>query len=58
MKQDTHREVELIEVIRTRLLLRGNGKDDPYRHIEQYWSLDGELLAEVDHLAQSEDSPS
>ena len=41
-------DARLIEVIVTNLELRGNGKDDPYRRITQYWSLDGKLLAEVD----------
>lgn len=42
--------VELIQVIRTTLTRRGEGKDesDPVRIITQYWSTDGELLAEVD----------
>ena len=38
----------LIQVIETDLQVRGNGKEDPYRLIKQYWSLEGELLAEVD----------
>jgi hypothetical protein len=38
----------LIQVIETDLTIRGNGKDDPYRTVTQYWSTDGELLAEVD----------
>lgn len=44
------KDVEVIEVVRTRLLRRGEGKaaDDPIRIITQYWSPDGELLAEVD----------
>jgi hypothetical protein len=39
-----------IQVIETRLTRRGSGKsfDDPVRVIKQYWSLEGELLAEVD----------
>jgi hypothetical protein len=42
-------EVELIQVVRTRLLRRGKGiLGDPVRIITQYWSVDGELLAEVD----------
>ena len=44
------KDVELIEVIRTTLSKRGNGKDIPVRIITQYWSTDGELLAEVDPL--------
>jgi hypothetical protein len=39
---------ELIQVIRTTLTRRGDGKTDPIRVITQYWSVDGELLAEVD----------
>jgi len=43
------KDVELIQVIRTRLTLKGNGKEDnPYHLVTQYWSLDGELLAEVE----------
>ena len=46
------KEVQLIHVIRTTLERRGEGvpEDDPIRCITQYWSLDGELLAEVDPL--------
>jgi hypothetical protein len=43
-------DVEVIQVVHTRLLRRGNGRDDPIRIIEQYWTLDGELLAEKDPL--------
>lgn len=41
-------EAEVIKVIRTSLTMRGEGKNsaDPYRRIIQYWSLEGELLAE------------
>ena len=39
----------LIEVIVTELKLTGEGKDgDPVRIVRQYWSVDGQLLAEVD----------
>ena len=41
---------KLQEVIVTDIKRRGNGKDDPIRIITQYWSKDGELLAEVDPL--------
>ena len=41
-------EAEVIQVIRTTLLRRGNGSTTPIRAITQFWSLDGELLAEVD----------
>ena len=41
---------KVIQVIVTTLLRRGSGKseEDPIRIITQYWSLDGELLAEID----------
>ena len=39
----------VMQVIRTTLLIRGIGTpESPMRFITQYWSLDGELLAEVD----------
>jgi hypothetical protein len=43
-------QAEVIQVIRTTLQRRGSGKseEDPIRVITQFWSLDGELLAEVD----------
>lgn len=43
----------LIQVIETRLTRRGSGKseEDPVRLVTQYWSVDGELLAERDHGA-------
>jgi len=40
--------VRVIEVVETTLTRRGNGKDTPIRIITQYWSKDGELLAERD----------
>lgn len=45
-------DVKCIPVVRTRLLSRGNGKDDPYRRLTQYWSLGGQLLATVDPFAE------
>lgn len=43
-------KVELIQVIKTNLTKRGTGKTEQefVRRVTQYWSLDGELLAEVD----------
>ena len=41
---------KLQEVIVTDIKRRGNGKDDPFRVITQYWSKDGELLVEFDPL--------
>jgi len=45
---------KVIQVIETDLERRGSGKDEtcPIRIIRQYWSLDGELLAEVDPVVQ------
>jgi len=43
-------KAEVIEVIRTTLLSRGDGKTDPWRTITQYWSLDGKLLCEKDPI--------
>lgn len=49
---------KLIKVLVTTLTLKGNGKkDDPYRRITQYWSLEGELLAEVDPLPEEYEEP-
>lgn len=44
---------KVIQVIETDLTRRGSGKDetDPIRLVRQYWSLDGDLLAEVDQGA-------
>lgn len=46
--------VKVMQVIRTTNLRRGDGKTTPIRCITQYWSLDGELLAEVDPLPASD----
>lgn len=41
---------KLIEVIET-VYLRGNGtKSEPIREVTQYWSKDGQLLAEKDTI--------
>ena len=48
------KDVEVIRVIRTYLLLRGEGTEkDPYRRIEQFWSLAGDLLWENDAYLKS-----
>jgi hypothetical protein len=47
-------EVEVIQVVRTELTLRGDGKSDPMRRVAQYWSLDGRLLAETDPLGAAD----
>jgi hypothetical protein len=45
-----HDYARVIQVIETTLERRGSGKDesDPLRIVRQYWSLEGELLAEDD----------
>lgn len=42
---------KVIQVIET-IALRGSGssQEDPVRRVKQYWSLDGEMLAEKDML--------
>ncbi len=46
-------DLEVLQVVRTRLLRRGAGKDasDPIRIIEQFWAMDGTLLVERDPFA-------
>lgn len=39
---------KVVQVIETTLRRRGDGVKTPVRVITQFWSLDGELLAEVD----------
>jgi hypothetical protein len=42
-------DVEVLQVIRTTLKLRGNGTTEkPYRRITQYWDMEGNLLVEED----------
>lgn len=48
---------KVIQVIETELK-RGKGvEDDPIRGVMQYWSLDGELLAENDPILTEGPSP-
>jgi hypothetical protein len=45
--------VRIIQVIETRSL-RGDGtQEDPCREVAQYWSFDGELLAEQDGISHT-----
>lgn len=49
MKNAQDATAKVIQVIQTSLSSRGDGtRDNHMRRITQYWSLDGELLAEVD----------
>jgi hypothetical protein len=43
-------DLKVMTVIRTQLAARGNGANEVYRKIVQYWDMDGNLLAEVDPL--------
>jgi hypothetical protein len=40
--------VETMMLIRTTLGRRGDGKDIPHRVITQFWTGDGELVAQID----------
>jgi len=52
MSLRTPDSVELVEVIRT-VAARGEGTDkNPVRMVEQYWSKDGQLLAEHDSIKE------
>ncbi len=58
MSDFPERDVEVIQVVRTALTLRGATPKEQQagevaRRIIQYWSLDGELLAEVDVWADA-----
>lgn len=48
-----NKDVRVIQVVETTLTRRGSGKsvDDPIRRVREYWSLDGDKLAESDELA-------
>lgn len=51
--KETPRIVELLEVIHV-VAARGKGIDnDPMREVHQYWSKQGELLAERDFYLES-----
>lgn len=47
---------KVIQVIETNILTRGDGETTPVRRVKQYFSLEGELLAEVDPLPDHEQS--
>lgn len=44
------KEIEVVQLIRTSLLRRGEGKDktDPMRIVTQYWTTAGDLVFEID----------
>jgi len=45
---DQNKDVQVCEVIISTLLLRGNGKTDPYRRVTQVFTKSGDLIAEKD----------
>lgn len=45
------KDVEIIKFIKTELKCIGDGKkDNPHRRIIQYWTLEGDLIFEIDRL--------
>jgi hypothetical protein len=46
------REVAMMQVIVTNILRRGDGKETPIRIIRQVWTMDGQLIAELDPLSE------
>lgn len=49
------KKVEVMQVIRTMLELRGDGTtEEPYRRITQYWDMTGNLLIEHDPVTEEE----
>lgn len=44
------KEVMVMQVIKTTNMTRGDGINTPIRAITQFWSMDGDLLAEIDPL--------
>lgn len=49
------KEVEIIQLIRTRLLRTGKGVEgDPIRIVDQYWRMDGTLEFERDSWKESQ----
>ena len=54
MSVDVHSGARMLSVIETALARRGDGRRRPVRVITQYWSTEGELLAEVDPTPDSD----
>lgn len=40
------KKVEIVEVIKVVTII-GDGKDNPYKEVAQYWTKDGKLITEV-----------
>lgn len=43
--QSPCQKAEIVEVIKV-LITKGDGKDEPYKEVTQYWTKEGELIAE------------
>lgn len=43
--QSPCQKAEVVEVIKL-LVTKGNGKEEPFREVEQYWTKEGKLLGE------------
>lgn len=42
-------QVRVLQVIETNILRRGDGtKGNPFRVVTQYWTMDGEIITEID----------
>lgn len=39
------KKAEIVEVIKI-TLIEGNGKDEPFKEVVQYWTKDGNLISE------------
>lgn len=44
--QSPCKKAEVVEVIKV-LSTRGNGKDEPFKEVVQYWTKDGKLISET-----------
>ena len=52
MKPQPYDSARVIQVVETNLTRHGDGSEEnPWRVVRQYWTFDGELLAEVDAWA-------
>lgn len=43
---------ELLEVVHVQVLVGSGTEADTFRHVEEYWSKDGRMLARVDPMSQ------
>jgi hypothetical protein len=58
MEPRTPETVKVIQVIFTETVIgKGLSNDDPCRKVQQYWSLDGNLIVTKDSLVESIQHP-